>query len=187
MLHVPVGEPYCRISLRKCTRERLNLLNRNYYTKFKSAVVHFQIILVFREMGRRRSGIWQIFTVVDTERGLAECNTCKHRLSYKGTTSNLFRHFIRKHPELQAPEKGLNNEELIYVLSVPDSEECSTSEQDQEPQDQKPINNVNDVGTLIHAPSCNGDDNEVSNFRTDLLEFRLGSELRKFSTDRSFS
>lgn len=50
---------------------------------------------------RRVSKVWQYFTKYN-DGGSARCELCCHILSYKSSTTNLFKHLTRKHPgELQ--------------------------------------------------------------------------------------
>ncbi|XP_046665779.1 uncharacterized protein LOC124357779 isoform X1 [Homalodisca vitripennis] len=50
-----------------------------------------------RKERQKYSAIWSKFTITDSDRSIASCNVCGHKLSFKTTVSNLRKHIERKH------------------------------------------------------------------------------------------
>lgn len=51
-------------------------------------------------MNRKRSSVWQFFTVSTTDKSLAQCNLCREKLKGSHST-NLKRHIERKHHSVE--------------------------------------------------------------------------------------
>lgn len=97
-------------------------------------------------MNRKRSRVWQFFNVLVENNKQAECTACGRNIGYSGSTSNLTKHLLRRHPELYG-DSCYTNEELIYVLSVPEAGSACKSELNEQDTER------------LHDPSCKEDDN----------------------------
>ena len=101
-----------------------------------------------KKMRNKRSQIWMHFTPGENDK--AKCDHCGHELSYRGSTSNLRKHYDAKHGtmgplELKRPRIATPAKPVFDVTEEPEKQsETSTSSSAQNPQ--------SDVGTS-HNPT----------------------------------
>lgn len=51
----------------------------------------------------KSSVLWEFFSTIEGDSNFAKCKTCKQKLSYKTSTSNLKKHMTKKHPTVAFP------------------------------------------------------------------------------------
>ena len=77
-----------------------------------------------KRIGRKRSNLWLHFSIVSEDK--AKCDICRAVLSHKGgTTSNLKKHLVAKHPSIELDETKCKQQAKQLEIVSPD--EPSTS------------------------------------------------------------
>jgi hypothetical protein len=70
---------------------------------------------------RKRSEVWNYFTIADHNKTLAKCDLCKQILSYKSSVSNLKKHIQKKHVTVSL--NTMNTENYIRPVTEPQQED----------------------------------------------------------------
>lgn len=92
----------------------------------------------------KSSLIWNFFKPQQGAEGIAICNLCHEKLSYKSTSGNLRKHIQRKHPSVQLNVSQTTTHQLSTSQSLP-----STSSGASTSTDSKGVKGVGAVGVEV--------------------------------------
>lgn len=105
-------------------------------------------------MEKRYSYLWNFFAVSDAVSFKAVCYICNHTLSYRTTITNLKKHLVTRHPEVQIQSNAVVlNEDIADILSRAPENKVMSISKNESPKfklaEKRPIESPNTDSSIV--------------------------------------